>query len=337
MPCKLYVNSARQIIRDREPRTPYDAPVSQAPTELAVEPNERPPRGRLDLWAAAFGIALINRTARWPAWARRALARGLGDLGWAVVASRRRITAANLKACFPELDDKARRRMGRRVFRNLARAAIDHSVLWKGAGEDVERLVRVEGVERLQDPGDRPLIMLAPHFVGLDAGAVRLTMLIRSVSIYARQSNPVWDHWLAYGRSRFLPQLLIPRRGWDLRAAVRGMRDGRPFYYLPDIDGGPSNSIFVPFMGVATATLPMLSRLARMTGARVIMSVTEQTPDGYVLHLEAPWEDFPGPSVEHDSERMNREIERWVRRLPDQYLWTHRRFKTRPAGEPPFY
>jgi KDO2-lipid IV(A) lauroyltransferase len=261
----------------------------------------------------------------------------VGDLGWALAGSRRRVTRANLKACFPELAEDARRRMERRVFRNLAGATVDHAVLWKGGPEDIDRLVRIDGLEAVQDPANRPLIMLVPHFVGLDAGAVAIAMRVQCVSIYARQSNPVWDRWLAHGRSRFLPQVLIARRGWDLRAAVRAMRDGRPFFYLPDIDGGPSNSIFVPFMGVDTATLPMVSRLARMTGARVVMAVTEQTPDGYVMHVEAPWEDFPGPSVEGDTARMNREIERWVRRLPDQYLWTHRRFKTRPPGAPPFY
>jgi KDO2-lipid IV(A) lauroyltransferase len=310
--------------------------VNQAPSELAIEPPERS-RRRIDLWAARLGIALINRTARWPAWARRHLARVIGDLGWYLVASRRRITVANLAACFPELDEPARRQLGRRVFRNLARATIDHSVLWKGSRQDIERLVRVEGLERLHDRANRPLILLVPHFVGLDAGGVRMTTLVRTLSIYARQSNPVWDRWLAHGRSRFIPPVLIARRGSDLRAVVRGLREGLPFYYLPDIDGGKSNSIFVPFMGVPTATLTMLSRLARMTGARVMMTVLEQTQDGYVMHLEPPWEDFPGPSVESDTERMNREIERWVRRMPDQYLWTHRRFKTRPPGAPSIY
>ncbi|MBV8209637.1 MAG: lipid A biosynthesis acyltransferase [Burkholderiaceae bacterium] len=291
----------------------------------------------MDLWAAGLGIALINRTARWSASGRRQLARLLGDLGWSAVASRRRVTLANLRACFPEASETERRAMGRRVFRNLTRATIDHSVLWKGSKEQIEHLVRVDGLERLLDPAKRPLIMLAPHFVGLDAGAVRLSIDIAAVSIYAQQSNPVWDRWLAYGRSRFRPQRLIARRGSDLRAVVRAMRDGVPFYYLPDIDGGASNSIFAPFMGVPTATLPMVSRLARMVGARVVMTVTEQTADGYVVHVEPPWEDFPGESVEADTERMNREIERWVRRLPDQYLWTHRRFKTRPPGEPSIY
>jgi KDO2-lipid IV(A) lauroyltransferase len=311
--------------------------VNRAPSELAIEPQARPPRRRVDVWAARLGVALVNRTARWPAWARRYLARVVGELGWVLVGSRRRVTLANLKACFPELDEAARHRLGRSVFRNLARATIDHSVLWKGSRQEVERLVRIDGVERLVDPANRPLIMLAPHFIGLDAGGVRLTIEFRSVSIYARQSNPVWDRWLAHGRARFIPQLLVARGGRDLRSVVRAMREGVPFYCLPDIDGGASNSIFVPFMGVTTATLAMVSRLARMIGARVTMTVTEQTRDGYVLHVEPPWDDFPGPSVEADTERMNREIERWVRRLPDQYLWAHRRFKTRPPGAAPIY
>jgi Kdo2-lipid IVA lauroyltransferase/acyltransferase len=311
--------------------------VNHAPsTELVAEPHARA-RRRIDRWAAQFGVAVINLTAGWPAWARRYLAQALGDVGWLVAVSRRRVTLANLTACFPEMDQAARRQLARRVFRNLARATVDHSVLWKGSLQQIERLVRIDGLERMHDPANRPLILLAPHFVGLDAGGVRVTTVVRAVTIYARQSNPIWDRWLAHGRSRFIPPVLIARRGADLRAAVRAMREGLPFYYLPDVDGGDSNSIFVPFMGVPTATLPMVSRLARMTGARVMMTVTEQTADGYVMHLEPPWEDFPGPSVEHDTERMNREIERWVRRLPDQYLWTHRRFKTRPAGQASFY
>jgi KDO2-lipid IV(A) lauroyltransferase len=115
------------------------------------------------------------------------------------------------------------------------------------------------------------------------------------------------------------------------------MKDGLPLYYLPDTDLGETNSLFVPFFGVPAATIPMVSRLARLIDAKVVMAVTEMTADGYLLHLEAPWRDFPGASIEADTERMNREIERWVLRLPDQYLWTHKRFKTRPPGAPSIY
>ncbi len=118
-----------------------------------------------------------------------------------------------------------------------------------------------------------------------------------------------------------------------MRKVVRVLEEGVPFYYLPDTDLGPTNSIFVPFFGVDAATIPMVSRLARITGAKVIMAVTEMTRDGYMVHIDTPWSDFSGASVKEDTARMNRELERWILRLPDQYLWSHKRFKTRPRGE----
>ena len=283
-------------------------------------------------------IALISTTAGWSAAARARLAGLIGDALWLLVRPRRRVTLANLRACFPQMSEPERRALGRRLFRNIARSVLDHSVLWRGSREAVERLVRVEGVEHVLDAANRPLILLAPHFVGLDAGGLRVNTLVRGVSIYAKQSNAAWDAQLLAGRRRFNDPVLLPRRGAaELKEVLRAMKAGLPFYYLPDMDNGPVNSIFVPFFGVPAATIPMVSRLARVNGAKVVMSVTEMTDDGYVLHFEAPWRDFPGASVEDDTERMNREVERWVLRLPDQYLWTHKRFKTRPPGSPPFY
>jgi KDO2-lipid IV(A) lauroyltransferase len=215
---------------------------------------------------------------------------------------------------------------------------LDYSVLWRGSREQIERLVRVEGGSHLTDSANRPLILLAPHFVGLDAGGQRVNTLVRGVSIYAQQSNPVWDRQLLDGRRRFNDPVLVPRRGAaELKLVLRAMNEGLPLYYLPDMDLGETNSIFVPFFGVPAATIPMVSRLARVAGARVAMAVTEMTAEGYVLHIEAPWADFPGDSIEGDTARMNREIERWVLRRPDQYLWTHKRFKTRPPGAQPLY
>ncbi len=287
---------------------------------------------------ARLWIALIVTTAGWSVSARARLANVLGGLLWLLVLPRRRITLINLRACFPGMPEAQRRALGRRLFRAMARGVLDYSVLWRGSREAVERLVRVEGAEHLLDPANRPLILLAPHFVGLDAGGLRVNTLVRGVSIYARQSNAAWDAQLLAGRRRFNDPLLIPRRGAaEMKDVLRAMKEGLPLYYLPDMDLGETNSIFVPFFGLPAATIPMVSRLARLTGARVVMAVTEMTADGYVLHLEAPWRDFPGDSVESDTARMNREIERWVLRMPDQYLWTHKRFKTRPAGATGFY
>lgn len=286
---------------------------------------------------ARFWIALVNASARWSTRTRERIATVLGDMLWLVVVHRRRIAYANLRACFPEMPESERVALTRRLFRKMARGVLDYGVLWNASRQDLGAFVRVEGLGHLLERGAQPLIMLAPHFVGLDAGGIRIASEFKAVTIYARQSNPVWDACLQRGRARFNEPVLIARRGSDLRAVLRAMRAGLPFYYLPDMDNGDQNSIFVPFFGEPAATLPMVSRLARSLGAKVVMAVTEQTAAGYVLHVEAPWEDFPGASVEADTLRMNREIERWVRRMPDQYLWTHRRFKTRPPGAASIY
>jgi KDO2-lipid IV(A) lauroyltransferase len=286
---------------------------------------------------ARLWIWLIGKTAGWSQTARTRLGHFLGDLLWTVVLPRRRVALVNLHACFPHLSESERRAIARRCFRNLARGALDHSVLWLGSREQLERYVEVDGAQHVLPPDHRPLIIIAPHFVGLDAGGVRCNTLARGISIYSVQKNPVWDAWLLQIRRRFNEPLLVPRQGADLRSVIRAVKDGLPLYYLPDMDLGAENSLFVPFFGVPAATIPMVSRLARITGAKVVMAVTEMTTEGYLLHIEAPWRDFPGSSIEEDTARMNRELERWVLRMPDQYLWTHKRFKTRPAGAPSLY
>jgi len=291
----------------------------------------------MNAWIARMWIALINSTCNWSQRARTRLGAFLGDLLWWVVVPRRRIALTNLRACFPAMPEEERHRIARQCFRNFARSAIDHSVLWRGDRARIERWVRVEGAEHAVAPDSRPLIMIAPHFVGLDAGGIRFGTLARGVSIYSKQKNPIWDAWLLKGRQRFNDPVLLARQGLDMRSVIRLVKQGLPLYYLPDMDLGATNSVFVPFFGVAAATIPMVSRIARMTGARVVMAVTEMTDDGYVLHIEPPWTQFPGPSIEEDTARMNRELERWVLKMPEQYLWTHKRFKTRPPGSASIY
>ncbi len=288
-------------------------------------------------WFARLSIALINSTWRWSQSARSALGTLLGDLLWWVVVSRRRVTLTNLRLCFPSLGEQQRISIARECFRNIARSGLDHSVLWRAHRSDLERYIRVEGIEHLHAAAGRPLILIAPHFVGLDAGGIRFNTLMRGISIYSTQTNPVWDEWLLKGRRRFNEPVLVARQGADIRAVIRSVREGLPLYYLPDMDLGAANSIFVPFFGVSAATIPMVPRIARIAHAQVMMTVTEMTPEGYVLHFEAPWQNFPGESIEADTERMNHEIERWVLKMPSQYLWTHRRFKTQPEGKAGVY
>ncbi|WP_291991923.1 lipid A biosynthesis acyltransferase [Candidatus Accumulibacter sp. ACC003] len=264
------------------------------------------------------------------------LGQGLGRTLFALAGRRRHIVLVNLRLCFPELDDAQRRRLAKEHFKVLGRSMLERSLLWWASPQRLSPLLQVNGEERLRalvDAG-RPVLMLTPHFLGLDAGGAAIAMRFDCASIYAVQSDPVFDALLLGGRQRFGDQLLLSRQE-SVRASVRAMKAGRPLYYLPDMDFGGKDSIFVPFFGVQAATIPGLSRLARLAGATVVPCVTRILPagQGYAVEVGEPWANFPSDDVEADTRRMNAWIEAAVRTMPEQYYWVHRRFKTRPPGE----
>lgn len=285
-----------------------------------------------------IGIALLYGLYRLlPLAALGWLGEALGMVLYAMAASRRRIGATNLRLCFPELSEHARRRLLRAHFRALGRASLLEAVSWWGSREELEHLVRLEGMEHFERHAGRPLILLTPHFLGLNIGGVRLTLLpYQFASMYARIRNPHVDRLMRRARSRFGPSLLISRHE-GIKPALRAIRQGLPFYYLPDQDFGLRDAIFVPFFGVPAATVTALPRLARITGARVVPCIVRREGTGYVVRFLPAWEDFPGEDVESDTRRMNTFIEEQVRQMPEQYFWLHRRFKNRPPGEPSLY
>ncbi|MBL8491937.1 MAG: lipid A biosynthesis acyltransferase, partial [Rhodocyclaceae bacterium] len=221
-------------------------------------------------------------------------------------------------------------------FAAFGRSFVERGLLWWAPAERIRRLVRVDGLEHLRAAGDRPVILLVPHFVGLDMGWTRLTLELSMVSIYANQKNLLFNAALLRGRTRFGDSLLLSRQE-GTRPALRAMKAGKPFYYLPDMDYGQRDTIFVPFFGFPAATITGLSRLARMSGALVLPVITAMADGGYVVRIGPAWTDFPGADIEGDTLRMNACIEKEVRRLPEQYFWLHKRFKTRPPGEKGVY
>lgn len=262
----------------------------------------------------------------------------VGVLVFWLIPERRRVTRINLEKCFPDKDPVERERLARAHFRVFCRTFVDRALLWWAPRARIERLVRIEGLEHLHALGGAPAILLVPHFVGLDAGATRLTCEEDMVGIYARQKDSRFSELLRRGRTRFGNQLLVSRQE-GVRATLSAMRAGRPFYYLPDQDYGPRGTIFVPFFGVAAATTPGLSRISQIADARVLPCVTQMLPGdtGYLLRIEPAWDNFPTEDVAADTRRMNEYIERRVLEMPEQYLWMHKRFKTRPPGEARFY
>jgi KDO2-lipid IV(A) lauroyltransferase len=264
----------------------------------------------------------------------------LGSLGWHLVRSRRRVALRNLELCFPELAAAERERLARAHFRWLGRSLLERGLLWYAPAARLRRLIHVEGEVGLAERSAKPVMWLAPHFMALDvAGAsVLLFQKRKGISIYQRQSNAVLDRALRRGRLRFGNAEIFERDDAG-RALVRAIRRGDAFFNLPDMDFGTRDAAFVPFFGVEATTLLAPSRMARALGMVVQPVVAEILPGGagYRVRYEQPWSDFPSDDAVADAARMNRWIESEIRRNPAQYLWVHRRFKTRPPGEPPLY
>ena len=262
----------------------------------------------------------------------------LGTILYFLGRERRKVCLTNLERCLPDLPEAERVALAKAHFRAFGRSVLERPILWWAPRERVMRLVRVVGMERLQALKGQPLVLLAPHFVGLDAGCTRLTCEIDMAGIYSKQKNPLFDALLLSGRTRFGSQRAISRQE-GVRPALDAIKQGIPFYYLPDQDYRARDAIFVPFFAASAATITGLSRLTRLTGARVLPCVTRMLPGGagYELRCYPVWENFPSGDDAADARRMNAFIEERVREMPEQYFWTHKRFKTRPPGEAKWY
>ena len=265
---------------------------------------------------------------------------GLGTLLWRLGTSRRRIALRNLELCLPEKTPAEREALARAHFGWLGRSFLERGMLWYASRERLARLIRVEGDVKLAERSERPVMWLAPHFLALDVTGVSilLNQNRHAGSIYQAQSNPVFDAAMRRGRLRF-GNAEIFARSEGARALMRAIKRGDAFFNLPDMDFGARDAAFVPFFGVPAATLLAPSRMARALGMVVQPVVGEMLPggQGWRIRFLEPWTDFPTDDAVADTARMNRWIEQEVRRLPEQYLWVHKRFKTRPQGEAGLY
>ncbi|HXF79945.1 MAG TPA: lipid A biosynthesis acyltransferase, partial [Usitatibacter sp.] len=222
---------------------------------------------------------------------------------------RGRVTRVNLALCFPEMSEKERHDLGLRHFRMLGRNAVELSIMVWGSSEELLRLIRVEGIEHLKAAEGRPIIALAPHFIGLNMGGIRVAYEYPgTASIYSRQKNPVLDRIFLKARTRFGEPHLVSRQE-GLRSVIRVVKSGKPFYFLPDMDFGSRDAVFSPFFGVPAATITTLPRLAKLTGAAVIPVITRQEGEGYVVRFYPEWKDYPTGDVDADVRRMNAFIE----------------------------
>jgi KDO2-lipid IV(A) lauroyltransferase len=269
-----------------------------------------------------------------------ALGRGLGRLLHRCAGSRRRVALRNVALCLPELPPAQQRALVGAHFQWLARSLLERGLLWYASPERLRRLIHVEGDVQLAERSARPVMWLVPHFLAVDVAGAATQLFQRKMvcNVYTEQSNPVLDVALRRGRGRFGLVEMFTRQHSAL-PMVRAIRRGSAFFNPSDMDFGLRDAAFVPFFGHPAATLLAPSRLARSLNMVVQPVVAEMLPggQGYVVRFLPPWEDWPSDDPVADAARMNRFVEEQIRLNPAQYLWVHKRFKTRPPGEAPIY
>jgi len=291
-------------------------------------------------WPLWLGLALLWLLSQLPyAWLLK-LGRGLGALVYRLAHSRRKIVRRNLELCFPQMDATARELLAKENFASTGIAVFEMAISWWWPLSRLRRLGTIEGLEHLQQAQQQGqgVILMAAHFTTLEIGAALLGGQYSIDGMYRTHDNPLFDWLQRKGRERHNTQSLAVDRE-DVRGALRLLRQGRALWYAPDQDYGRKHSLFVPLFGVNAATVTATSSFARLGKARVLPFTQERLPNGrgYRLVVHPPFEDFPGESEQADCLRINQWLEQVISAHPEQYLWAHRRFKTRQEGEASLY
>lgn len=249
----------------------------------------------------------------------------ISALGWlvghliaSIPSSRRHIGQVNLRRCLPDWTEADRSRLLRRHFVAMVQMLLEYGYCWFASPERLRRLMRIEGLENLKQHEGRPVILMMPHFTGLDLAGLRVSLETELVSIYSRQKDPWLDEFFRTRRLRLGTGIIFSRQQ-GTRAVIRALRDGYRLYYLPDQDFGHRDSVFVPFFGVNAATITGLSRMAMVAGAAVLPCYPRREAGGYALVIEPALDNFPTNDPTADAARMNAIIEAQVRRQPHQY------------------
>ncbi len=289
-------------------------------------------------WPTWLGLGLMRLVSLLPWSLQIRLGSALGSLLYHLIRSRRRVADINLRHCFPEMTASEREQLVRDTFRASAISIFEGGMSWWGSDRRLKPLYQIEGLEHLQAARaqGRGVILLGGHYTTLEISGRFLAYHVEGLQpIYKPARNPLFEAVLAHSRKRLFDDLL---NSTDMRTILRNLKKGKVVWYAPDQDFGRERSVFAPFFGVPTATLNTTARMARLSKAPIVPYTSERLADGrFVIRLQAALENFPSGDDLEDASRTNRILEEQIRRVPAQYLWVHKRFKTRPKGEPGFY
>jgi KDO2-lipid IV(A) lauroyltransferase len=326
------------------PRTgaPSDAQIA---TPLSVNftlgTGGRPSRinmaGVMKLLAHHLLVALLRLLTILPYALVARIGSGLGALAYEIPGRRKKIALTNLRLCFPKLSDIDLDNLARANFQHIVRSYLERGYQWYGSSRWINRMVQVDSRIDLVDPNAPPTIFMGFHFVGIEAGCMLYSSRLPVAALYTRMSNTRLCELAKRQRGRFGANMI--ERCASARDIVRLLRARIPVMLAADMDHGTAGSVFAPLFGVPACTLTSVSRLARLSGARVVPFVTEVLPEfrGYKLTIFEPLANFPSGHDSLDACAMNSFLERLIVRFPEQYYWVHRRFKHRPQGTPAVY
>jgi len=290
-------------------------------------------------WAGWLGVAVIWLIARLPFRLLMRLGRLAGRLALHLNRERRRIAATNIALCFPELDANAQRALVRANLCDVGMMLSEFALGWMGSDKAIANVpVTVEGLEHLEAAraAGRGVLLVGGHFSHLELCARLVSQRIRIAGMYRRMDSDVFEFAVLRSRLHYASAMFEKD---DIRGTVKYLKNGGTLWYAPDQDMRSKDNVFVPFFGVLAATITATHHLARLSGALVIPFYHRRLPGdaGYAMRLGAPMTDFPSKDAALDTARVNEQIEQMVREAPEQYLWVHKRFKTRPPGEPKIY
>ena len=297
---------------------------------MSESPNIYAPR----YWGTWVLVGLAWLIARLPLRTVVNLGRRLGVLGYHVARRRRHIAEVNLKLCLPDQSEFRRTRLVKEIFQHVAVGALESAVTWLNPKRDLTECVEVEGIEHLREAQKtlRGVLLLGGHFTSIDVASQAVSRLVDLDVMYRANKNPVWEWLQVQGRQRYHSRVLERS---EAQATLRRLKAGRTIWYAADQDYGPKHSVFAPFFGVPAATITAPARLAKFNGSPVLFMVISRDWDALTWHvrISPPLKDYPSGDDVADATRLNALVQVAVQRHPEQYLWVHRRFKTRPEGE----
>ena len=291
-------------------------------------------------WLLWFGLLVWWLVIRLPFPVLLFLGKGLGLLFHCFGSRRKSITKKNIEVCFPEMTETQRASLVRDNFINMGIAVMEVGMAWWWPKKRLAKLLHIEGLENLSSvPSDRGVMLLGIHYTTLEIGGAGVSMNTQMDGMYRAHGNPVFDYIQARGRiSKGSGDSVVFERS-DVRGTMKALKSGRTLWYGPDQDYGLKQGLFAPFFGLQAATVYATARFAEKTGAAVVPFNHVRLPgsQGYKLSFLAPLEGFPCGNDLADATRINKLVEDFILLQPDQYLWAHRRFKNRPAGEADLY